>query len=128
MASDTRARTWARWVLGLLLIGQGINHFVMTDEMVRIMPSFLPWHRPLVWLSGAAEIGLGAMALSRRTRRLAGWGIIALLVAVWPANWTMALNAEAWPSIPEWALWTRLPFQLVFAWWAWASCIAPAQR
>lgn len=121
---DTRWRTILRIALGVLLILQGLNHFASDDLMVRMMPSWLPAHRELVWASGVAEIVLGAAALLRRTRVLAGWGILLLLVAVWPANWNMALRPEEWP-IPSWMLWLRLPLQLVMAYWAWVSCIAP---
>ncbi len=121
---DTRWRTGLRIALGVLLILQGLNHFASEEIMIRMMPSWLPAHRELVWASGVAEIVLGAGALLRRTRRVAGWGILLLLVAVWPANFTMALAPEQW-SIPSWLLWLRLPLQFVFAYWAWVSCIAP---
>lgn len=112
-------------MLGFLLVGQGINHFIATDLMVRMMPAALPAHRELVWLSGVAEIALGVLALRPQTRVLAGWGILALLVAVFPANLNMALEADQWSNdVSAWALWGRLPFQLVFGWWAWATCIA----
>ena len=124
-AGQTAVRRIGRWVLGLVLIGQGINHFVMTDVMVRMMPSALPAHRELVWLSGIAEVAVGLLALRPQTRVLAGWGILALLLAVFPANVNMALEADQWPQLAAWALWARLPFQLVFGWWAWATCIAP---
>jgi uncharacterized membrane protein len=123
-SGDTRWRTGLRIAIGVLLILQGLNHFVSDEIMIRMMPSWLPAHRELVWASGVAEIVLGAGALLRRTRQLAGWGILLLLVAVWPANWTMALAPEQWP-IPGWLLWLRLPLQLVFAYGVWASCIAP---
>ena len=110
-------------MLGVVLVGQGINHFIVTDVMVRMMPAALPAHRELVWLSGIAEIALGLLALRPRTRVLAGWGILALLVAVFPANINMALQAEQWPEVSAWVLWARLPFQMGFAWWAWATCI-----
>jgi uncharacterized membrane protein len=103
---------------------QGINHFVVDEIMVRMMPSWLPAHLELVWLSGVAEIALGIGVLWPRTRRIAGWGLLALLVAVYPANWTMALEPEAWPMVPPWVLWARLPLQFVFAYWVWATCLA----
>ena len=72
---DTRWRTGLRIAIGVLLILQGVNHFISDDIMVRMMPSWLPAHRELVWASGVAEVVLGAGALLRRTRQLAGWGI-----------------------------------------------------
>lgn len=122
--AQTTPQRVGRWVLGLVLIGQGVNHFIMTDVMVRMMPAALPAHRELVWLSGIAEIALGLLAMRPQTRVLAGWGILALLVAVFPANLNMALEADGWSEIPSWGLWARLPFQLLFGWWAWTTCIA----
>lgn len=95
----------------------------MTDLMVRMMPAALPAHRELVWLSGIAELALGLLTLRPQARVLAGWGILALLVAVFPANVNMALEPDKWPEIPSWGLWARLPFQVVFGGWAWATCI-----
>lgn len=63
--------------------------------------------------------------LFRPVRRLAAWGLIALLLAVFPANLNVALNG--WPAVnlPQWVLWLRLPLQLVFIWWIHRTCIAP---
>jgi uncharacterized membrane protein len=112
-----RLRTALRWLLGLALVGAGVNHFVSTDFYVAIMPPYLPWHRELVWLSGAAEVMLGVAVFVPRLQRAAGWGIVALLIAVFPANLHMALNPSE-HDLPEWGLWLRLPFQLVFIAWA----------
>ena len=116
-------RQISRWLLGLGLIAQGINHFVSMEFMLRMMPAYLPAPRLLVQLSGVAEVALGVAALVPRTRRLAGLGILALLVAVFPANLEMALHPEAWPELPRWALYARLPLQLGFAYWAYVTCL-----
>ncbi len=117
--------TARRILLGLLAIGfvlAGVNHFVNADFYVAIMPPYLPWHLPLVWLSGIAEVALGIAVLMPRTRSLAGWGLIALLVAVFPANLHMALNPGDFADVPRWALYLRLPLQLVLIAWAyWAT-------
>ncbi len=97
----------------------GANHFLRTETYVGIMPPWLPWHRPLVLLSGLLEIAGGLAVLPRRTRPAAGWFLVALLAAVFPANLHMALHPEAYPEIPAWALYLRLPLQGVLAWWAW---------
>jgi len=123
MSARSKARIGFRWLLGALLVLQGINHFIADDVMVRMIPDVLPYPRLLVYLSGVAEILLGVLVFPPRTRRLAGWGIIALLVAVFPANVKMALDAEQWP-VSEALLWGRLPLQLVFFYWAWATCLA----
>jgi uncharacterized membrane protein len=92
----------------------GVLHFVRPAMYEAIMPQELPAHRELVLASGAAEIAGGAGLLFERTRRPAGWWLIATLVAVFPANVNMALRRERYPKIPAWALWARLPFQLAF--------------
>ena len=107
-----------RWVLGVLLILAGVNHFANPGFYIRIMPPYLPWHAELVFISGVFEVVLGAALLVPRLRRAAACGIIALLIAVFPANLHMALNAEQFPRIPEPLLWARLPLQAVFIAWA----------
>lgn len=123
MVKESRLIVVLRVLLGLGMIAQGINHFVLTDLMVRIMPSYMGWHRPLVLLSGAAEIVLGVGVLLPAYRRRAGWGLLALLVCVFPANVEMAVRASDFPELPELALWLRLPLQLVFGYWVWATCL-----
>jgi uncharacterized membrane protein len=91
------------------------------------MPPYLPAHRDLVALSGAFEVLGGLGVLPRATRAAAGWGLMALLVAVYPANLHMALHPERFPSLPVVALYARLPLQFVFIAWAyWAT--RPEQR
>jgi uncharacterized membrane protein len=86
------------------------------------MPPYLPWHNPLVALSGAAEVLLGALALVPQWRRGTGWGLIVLLIAVFPANLHMALHTDRFPRIPAWLLWLRLPFQgVLIAWARWCT-------
>jgi len=67
-----------------LFIAAGANHFLNTPFYVSIMPPYLPWHLALVYLSGVAEMGLGALLLFEQWSVLAGWGLIALLIAVFP--------------------------------------------
>ena len=84
------------------------------------MPTYLVgWKGELVAASGAAEIAGGLAALPARTRRIARWWLLATVVAIFPANVHMAVNAEDFPRIPEPLLWARLPFQGVFAWMIW---------
>lgn len=106
-----RSKYVVRWLLGLLFVLAGLNHFLNRRLYMSIMPPYLPWHRALVDLSGYAEIGLGLLVLTRRYHRPAGWGLIALLVAVFPANLHMALNPERYAAIPPLLLWLRLPLQ-----------------
>jgi uncharacterized membrane protein len=107
-----------KWLLGLLFFAAGVNHFVKPDFYVRIMPPYLPWHYELVLISGAFEILGGVGLLVPRLQVAAAWGLIALLVAVFPANVHMALHTEQYPELPPALLWGRLPFQVVFIAWA----------
>ena len=114
-----RFKTLTRYLLGVLFIAAGINHFLNTATYLRIMPPYLPWHLELVYLSGIAESALGLLLLIRRYAVLAGWGLVALCIAVLPANVHMAMHANLYPAIPELALWLRLPAQGLLIAWAW---------
>ena len=105
-----------RLLIGAFFIGVGVLHFVDPAPFVRIMPAWLPAHLELVWVSGVFEILGGLGLIVAQTRRFAAWGLIALLIAVFPANLNMAVNEiylEGMPHEP-WLLWARLPMQLVF--------------
>ena len=116
----SRAKQISRYACGLLYVGAGVNHFVNPDFYVSIMPPYMPWHLALVYASGVAEVVLGAALLVRRFARLAAWGIIALLVAVFPANLHMALNPELFAWASPAGLYARLPVQaLLIAWAYW---------
>ena len=118
----SRTRRVLLWVMGLFYVGGGIVHFVNPGFYLPMMPPYLPYHLELVYLSGLAEIVLGAAVLVPRTRRLAAWGIILLLIAIFPANLHIAMNdvplAGATEGAGVWN-WVRLPFQGVLIWWAW---------
>lgn len=121
-----RLKTATRYLFGAFFIAAGLNHFVNTDFYLRIMPPYLPWHLPLVYLSGIAETALGALLLFRRWSAIAAWGLIALLIAVFPANLHMALNAGLYPQFSPILLWLRLPLQGALVGWAyWYTRDAP---
>jgi uncharacterized membrane protein len=105
-------------LLTLFFVAAGINHFLAPDFYLKMMPPYLPWHAALNYLSGAFEIILGLMLLLPRLSRLAAWGIIALLIAVFPANLHIALNPELFPDVKPVVFWIRLPFQALFIAWA----------
>src|SRR4051794_5891470 len=112
--------TTLRVVFALFFIGAGINHFIVTDFYLRMMPTYLPMHRELVQVSGVAEVVLGALLLAPGKTAPAAWGLIALLIAVFPANVQMALHPETFPEFGPTALWLRLPIQaLLIAWAFW---------
>ncbi len=81
------------------------------------MPPYLPYHNFLVMLSGLAEVVFGALLFFPATRSWAAWGIILLLIAVFPANLYMAYGAK-FQDLSPWIRWGRLPLQFVLIWWA----------
>lgn len=102
---------------GPVFVLAGLLHFLRPRMYEAIMPDYLPAHRELVYASGVAEAVGGLGLLFASTRRLAGWWLIATLVAVFPANLWMAQHPERFEAIPEAALWARLPLQLgIIAW------------
>jgi uncharacterized membrane protein len=116
------SRRWLRAGLALLFVGAGVLHFVRPETYLRIMPPVLPAPRLLVLLSGAAEVAGGLGLLLPATRRLAGWGLLALLAAVFPANVYMVGLANEL-HIPTWVLWARLPLQPLLMWAVWRTAI-----
>jgi uncharacterized membrane protein len=120
-----------RAVMGAIYVVAGVGHFVATRMYMGIMPDYLPAHRELVLLSGAAEIagGLGVLVPQRYSgvRRAAAWGLVALLAAVTPANVWMVQHPERFPGVLVWAMWVRLPLQGVLVWWAWRYTRAEAE-
>ena len=111
-------KLFGRILFGLLFIAAGITHFVRPEFFLRIMPPYLPWHMALVLISGAAEILLGIAVMIPRLKRWAAWGLIALLIAVFPANLHMAMNPELFADISPAALYIRLPIQALLILWA----------
>ena len=119
ITKKSRFKTLTRYLLGALFIVAGVNHFVNTPMYVSIMPPYLPWHLELVYFSGFAEVALGALLLIRCCAAWAGWGLIALCIAVLPANVHMATHAYLYPTLPVLGLWLRLPAQGLLIAWAW---------
>jgi len=107
-------------LFALAFVVGGVNHFVNPKLYLSIMPPYLPWHGPLVFISGVLEILLGVLLLFPVTQSLAAWGLIALLIAVFPANFHMALNTGSYANIPALLLWLRLPLQFALITWAYA--------
>ena len=103
------------------MVLSGILHFANPEPYVAMMPGYLPWHLALVYISGVAEIGLGVALFVPKTRSLAGWGLVALLLAVWPANIWMASEGVQPPGMEmsPIAAWIRVGMQPLFLLWAW---------
>lgn len=113
-----KLRIILKYLLCMFFVLAGLNHFVKPAFYLKIMPPYLPWHLFLVYLSGFFEIVLGVTVIINRFTRIAAWGLIALLIAVFPANLHMAIHPELYPDINPLALWLRLPLQAVFIAWA----------
>ncbi|HEY5062522.1 MAG TPA: DoxX family membrane protein [Gemmatimonadaceae bacterium] len=111
----------ARVILGVSFIGAGVSHFARPELFAAMVPRWLPNAPLLVAVSGAAEILGGIGLLVPTVRSAAGWGLIVLLIAVFPANVNMLQKAATDGStlVRETALAIRLPLQLVLLWWVW---------
>ena len=107
-------------ILAVCMVVAGVLHFVQPEPFIRIVPGFLPAPAALVYISGAIEIGLGIALLMPPLQTLAAWGLVALFIAVFPANLNMAINHIHINGIPDgwWFQAIRLPFQFVLIAWA----------
>jgi uncharacterized membrane protein len=112
-----------RFLAGPFFVFAGVMHFLKPKPYVQIMPPYIPAPEAMVYASGGAVLGGGAGVLVPRRRRLAGWWLIATLLAVFPANVHMAMNPDEYPKVPggTMSLWVRLPFQGVFIAWVRAA-------
>ncbi|MDR3681559.1 MAG: DoxX family protein [Flavipsychrobacter sp.] len=112
---------WKFWfyLMVLLYVVAGVNHFINTPVYMSIMPPWLPYPKMLVYISGICEALFGILLLPVSTRRIAAWLIILLLIAVFPANIQTTLNYGRQHDIHFWISAVRLPLQMVLIWWAW---------
>jgi uncharacterized membrane protein len=103
----------------IFYIVAGILHFTRPEFYLKIMPPYIPWHPAMVSLSGLCEVAGGIGLLIPALRRTAAWGLVALLIAVFPANLYMATDpvATGTQSISPVIAWGRLPLQVLFIWW-----------
>ena len=118
-----KSQSYAAWIIGTFFIVAGAYHFLKPGPYVAMMPPYLPWPELLVAISGIAEIAGGSGVLIPPLRRLAGWGLILLLLAVFPANLQVALHGWPGSDLPGWVLWLRLPLQALFIWLVYRLCI-----
>jgi uncharacterized membrane protein len=114
----------SKYLLALFMITAGIMHFVNPGFFLKIMPPWLPLHKELVLVSGVFEVLLGVLLLVPRISREAAWGIVALLIAVFPANIYLYQNQHILPASPVVHL-LRLPLQGLFILWAWWHTRSP---
>jgi len=110
-------KTFSRYVFAIFFVSAGFLHFTNPDFYLKIMPPYIPLHLELVYLSGVAEILLGAMLMFSDLQRVAGWGLILLLIAVFPANIYAYQHQEVLPGSPLLHL-LRLPLQGLLILWA----------
>jgi uncharacterized membrane protein len=108
-----------KYLLALLFILAGVNHFRVPEFYLGIMPPWLPWPSALHLIAGVFEFVFGVMLLIPRYQKWAAWGLIALLLAVYPANIHMAVNHHLYPQLSMIYHWIRLPLQFVLIAWAW---------
>jgi uncharacterized membrane protein len=105
------------YIQAFVYVAAGVNHFISPKTYLAIMPPYIPAHNLMVTLSGIAEIVLGIGLLFPATRSISAWGLILLLIAVFPANIYMA-TASRFRKLPAWIRWGRLPLQGILIWWA----------
>ncbi|MFT7154621.1 MAG: putative membrane protein [Bacteroidia bacterium] len=107
------------YVMAAFYVFAGVNHFLKPKFYLRLMPPYLPWHKAMNYLSGVIEVLLGVLLFFPAYSTIAAWGVIALLIAVFPANIYHLTSAKPGGKEPIWGLWLRLPFQALFLLWAW---------
>ena len=110
-------KKYSVYLMGFLYVLAGANHFINPAFYLKMLDGFLPYGDLLNVMSGGAEIILGIAVCFLRTRKLAAYGIILLLIAVFPANIYMAVHHEAW-NLSALGLYLRLPVQFLLIWWA----------
>ncbi|MED5268639.1 MAG: DoxX family protein [Candidatus Neomarinimicrobiota bacterium] len=101
-------------IMAYFYINVGIKHFTEPEWFLQIYPPFLPFGLAAVYISGFFEVLFGIMLLIPKTRYYAGWGLIVLLIAVFPANIYLAYTNGAAMDISAAVAWGRLPFQALF--------------
>ncbi|MEO0596125.1 MAG: DoxX family membrane protein [Chloroflexota bacterium] len=110
--------------LGVVFIVAGLNHFINPNFYMDMMPPYLPAHLMLIYLSGVAEIVGGVAVLVAKWRKWAGYFLILVTLAVFPANIYMAQNAIQFADVaPAWALYLRLPLQFALIFWIYMTAI-----
>ncbi len=123
LSTKIRLQFMSLLLLALLFIAAGINHFVNPGFYLKITPDFVPWPQSMIYLSGVFEVLGGVGVLVPKLRRAAGWGLIALLLAVSPVHVDMLVHADRFAEVPMWALVARLLLQPVLIAWVWWTAV-----
>lgn len=114
--------------LSFLFINIGIDHFVNPDFYRNIMPAYLPMHTEAIYISGFFEILGGVAILFPKLRSMAGWGLVLLLIVVFPVNIHMAVNPNLFSDIPLSFLYIRLVLQFIIIYWTYFATQLPPQK
>lgn len=109
---------WHQYLLGIIFVLAGANHFRTPKMYERIMPPYIPAHNTMVMLSGIVEMVLGFMLMNAKTQQEAAWAIIILLIIFLPIHIYMLQNETAAMKLPRWALYLRIPLQFGIMYWA----------
>ena len=109
---------YSLYFMAFLYILAGINHFRVPRLYIKMIPPILPAPKTINIISGATEIILGVLLCVPQLSSLAAWGIIIMLIAVFPANVYMYINEKASLGLPKWVRLIRLPIQLMLMYWA----------
>jgi|SRR5690554_4620929 len=109
---------WHQYLIGLLFVIAGMNHFRKPKMYERIIPPYIPAHGSIVILSGIVEMILGFMIMNKNSQEEAAWGIIILMLLFIPVHIFMLQNEKAAMKLPKWVLILRLPLQFALIYWA----------
>ncbi|MDI1256417.1 MAG: DoxX family protein [Flavobacterium sp.] len=113
---------WHLYLMGAFYFFAGINHFRKPRLYLKIIPPYLPYPKLINAASGLSEIILGIALCIPLLSTIAAWGIIIMLIAIFPANIYMFTNDKARLGLPRWIVLSRLPLQIVLI--IWAYCYA----
>ncbi len=109
---------WHQYLIGILFVLAGMNHFWKPKIYERILPPYIPAHGSMVIISGIVEMILGFMIMNKNSQTEAAWGIIILLILFIPVHIYMLQNEKAAMKLPKWVLILRLPLQFALMYWA----------
>ena len=110
---------WHYYLMAVIYIFAGVMLFVKPKMYMRVMPDYLPKHKLLVYLSGIAEIVLGAALFIPQLKAIAIYGIITMLIVFLIVHFNMLKGGKAAAGIPTWILILRIPMQFGLMYWAW---------